>query len=379
MIKVLFLIESLGGGGAEKVLTDIVRSLDKSRYDITVTTITDNGVYDDEIREICKYKSVLKSSFNNGSILQRLLYKIKYKLIYMLPSKLVYKMIVKEKYDIEIAFVEGYATKIIGNSLNKKSKKISWVHVDPIERDYSDKYFRSIDEHSRCYGKFEKIICVSESVKTSLLNKYRINKNKVVTIYNPIDKNTIIKKSYEHIDDMLKSNFILVTVGRLVEQKGYDRLLKCINKLKNIDKLELELIILGEGELRGKLQDYIDRNNLSNNVKLLGFKKNPYKYIANSNLFVCSSRAEGFSLVIAEAMTLGIPVISTNCSGPNELLGFGTYGVLVDNNEEGLYEGLKKIVNNKYEIDKLVYASKKGASMFEYEKCIDKIEQLLQN
>ena len=78
-----------------------------------------------------------------------------------------------------------------------------------------------------------------------------------------------------------------------------------------------------------------------------GFKKNPYKYLKKADCFVCSSRSEGFSLVIAEAMMLGIPVISTYCSGPNELLEEGKYGLLVDNNEEDLYRGIKSIIEDE--------------------------------
>ena len=118
-----------------------------------------------------------------------------------------------------------------------------------------------------------------------------------------------------------KDKLLLVTSGRLNNQKGYDNLLEVCNKL-NQDKLKYELWILGEGWDRPQLEELIDKYNLYN-VKLLGYKDNPYKYIKMGDLFVCSSRNEGFSLVIGEAVNYQIPIISIDCSGPNELLNFG--------------------------------------------------------
>lgn len=350
MKKIIFLIETLGGGGAEKVLLDIVKNIDKDQFDVTVQTIVDNGIYDKEIKKYCNYDSYLKIDDLNKGIFKKLIYKIKYKLIYKLPPKIVYKLLIKKKYDIEVAFVEGYVTKVIGNSKLNSTNKIAWVHVDPIQRDYADLYFRNLEHQALCYNNFNKVICVSNSVKASFEQKFG-NSNEVLVQYNPIDKNNIFLKKDEKIDFKDSNSFKLITVGRLVEQKGYDRLLRVCNKLIKEDGLNFELYILGEGPLKDNLQAYILENNLSENIYLCGFKKNPYKYMKKCDLFVCSSRAEGFSLVIAESMCMGIPVISTNCSGPNELLDDGKYGMLVENNEESLYLGIKEILKNPKLLD----------------------------
>ncbi|WP_368263391.1 glycosyltransferase, partial [Clostridium disporicum] len=300
---------------------------------------------------------------------------IKYHLIYKLPAKVVYKVLFRKKFDVEVAFVEGFATKVISNSNNNVSKKISWIHVDPIERDYADLYFKNLDEHKKCYNKFQKIICVSNSVKDSLVKKYNISKEKVKVQYNPIDKESIILKANENCTLIDSNKFTIISVGRLVHQKGYDRLLKIINNLKNEIDIKFELIILGEGQERENLEQFIKANDLEEYVKLLGFEKNPYKFIKQADLFVCSSRAEGFSLVIAEALVLGIPVISTNCSGPNELLNFGEYGMLVDNNENDLYLALKDIISNNDLLEELKNKAKKRANSFNYFTTIKQIEQ----
>ena len=167
---------------------------------------------------------------------------------------------------------------------------------------------------------------------------------------------------------------LLVTSGRLVSQKGYESLLEACNKL-NKDNIKYKLWILGEDWARPKLEELINKYRLSN-IKLLGFKENPYKYIKQGDLFVCSSKNEGFSLVIAEAMILGLPVISTNCSGPNEFLNFGQFGHIVENNEEALYKGLKEIINNDEKLKYYKKKSKERVDFFNYKNRISDIERV---
>lgn len=125
MKKILFLIESLSGGGAEKVLSVLIRHIDKKKFDITVCTITDIGIYTEEIKQNVKYLSILGNP-QKKSFIGRLIYKINYKLIYtLLPAWLVYKIFIPKHYDVEIAFVEGFVTKLLAASANRKAKKNS--------------------------------------------------------------------------------------------------------------------------------------------------------------------------------------------------------------------------------------------------------------
>ena len=137
----------------------------------------------------------------------------------------------------------------------------------------------------------------------------------VIVKYNPVDRDDIIKKANQPIDNLnlnLNTNNIkLVTIGRLEEQKGYDRLLKVMHRLK-IDGLDFNLWIIGQGSKKNELEAYIKDNGLTENVHLLGFQSNPYNYLKTSDAFVCSSRSEGFSTVVTEALILGKPVITTN-------------------------------------------------------------------
>ena len=168
----------------------------------------------------------------------------------------------------------------------------------------------------------------------------------------------------------------LISVGRLVPQKGYDRLLKAVKRLH--DKgYSFQLTILGDGIERDMLEEYINGNDMHSYVSLPGFVDNPYQEMAASDIFVCSSRAEGFSLVIAEAMALGIPVISTYCSGPNELLQKGKCGMLVDNSENGIYHGLENVLLNKEQMADCIEAAREKIFGFSPTIIINQIEALL--
>lgn len=370
--KILFLIESFAGGGVEKVFIDLINNMDINKYDVTVMSIWDYGVRKKDLRKDVKYKSI----FPNIKGISRVFHNF----VEKSDGKLLYKLGIREKYDIEIAFIEGRATKIIGASTNPNSRKIAWVHIDLAQGHWTSKVFRESTElEKNYYKKFNDIVFVSNSAKEGFIKLFGDDFDNLQVKYNPIIADDVIRKSQEIVDDIEKpkDKKLLVTSGRLVSQKGYEPLLEVCNRLNN-DKLDYELWILGEGWERPKLEELIDKYKL-NNVKLLGFKENPYKYIKEGDLFVCSSKNEGFSLVIAEAMILGLPVISTNCSGPNELLNFGEYGFMVENTEEALYEGLKGVLNNKEKLEYYIKKSKERVNFFNYKDRISDIESLFSN
>ena len=367
--KILFLIESFAGGGVEKVFIDLINNMDISKYDITVMSIWDYGVRKKDLRKDVKYKSIFPNIRGISRVFHNFVEKS--------DGSLLYKLGIREKYDVEIAFIEGRATKIIGASNNPNSRKIAWVHIDLSQGHWTSRVFReSLEREKDCYKKFNDIVFVSNSAKEGFKNLFGDDFDNLQVKYNPIIAEDIVKKAEEEVNDIEKpkDKMLLVTSGRLVSQKGYESLLEACNKL-NKDSIKYELWILGEGWDRPKLEELMNKYSLSN-VKLLGFKENPYKYIKQGDLFVCSSKNEGFSLVIAEAMILGLPVISTNCSGPNELLNFGEYGYMVENNDEALYKGLKEIINDD---KKLKYYKKKSSErvyFFNYKNRISDIERL---
>ena len=361
MKKILFLINTLQSGGAEKILVDTVNNLPEKEWDITVYTVVDKGEYVKKLNKNIKYKSMIKIK---SKLVSRIFLTLFIKII---PEKLIYNFFVDEIYDYEIAFLEGMATKILSASTNKESKKIAWVHTDLVEYPDSFKVFGSENNEKKAYSKYDAIACVSEGVKEKFLKKYGRVTSIVETVYNVVDEADIIKKSKERC---LKNASIpiIISVGRLTEQKGYECLLRVIKRI-NEEKLNCVLLIVGEGEQRKKLEEYIEKNKL-HNVELLGFQENPYKFLARADVFVSSSIVEGFSTVITEAVVLGIPVISTNTAGANEPLNNPRCSVIVDTEDE-LYCAIKRVLEDPQFLELLKEKAKGKRACFSKEFIIN--------
>ena len=265
--------------------------------------------------------------------------------------------------------------KIISGSNNKCAKRLVWVHSDFTKCSGIFDWFNNEEKTKKAYKCFDKIICVSKFAKEKFIERMDINEN-VVVKYNINLVDEIKEKSLDRVEEQFNNRFTVSTVGRLVEAKGYDRLLRVHKRLID-DGIIYNLIIIGDGAEREKLNNYIEDNNLNESVYLLGRRDNPYKYIKNSDLFVCSSRWEGFSTVISEAIILGKPVITTRVSGTEELFLNNEYGLIVDNDEDSLYEGLKTILINRDLYDKYNKKILERSDFFDINKLVSEIEVLL--
>lgn len=343
-LKLLFLIESLSGGGAEKVLSVLLKHIDKTKFDITLCTIVDTGIYAAEVRKYVNYTSVLGNP-QKKKLLGKILYKILYLLIYrILPARLIYTFFIPKRNNIEIAFIEGFCTKLLSYSTNEKAKKIAWVHIDLEKFPWIKDIYKNFKQEKTSYSKYNQIVGVSNTVASSVKKRY--NLNNVITLYNPIENFDIIQKANITLTLPSKKYSIrMVTIGRFVPQKAYDRLLRVINRLYE-NGYSIELWILGDGEQRHMLEEYIQTHSLNKIVTLWGFQKNPYPYLKHSDIFVCSSVSEGYSTAVTEALILELPVITTACSGMDELLLNGRCGLITENSENGLYEGIKHVLDN---------------------------------
>lgn len=398
--KVLFLIHTLQIGGAEKVLVDLVNNIDKEKFDVTLMTVIDTGAFRSDLSKDIKYCSIFSNPFkrnkkendeNNKDLAKKsgnllsgsnkiklFLAKIYAWFWKKANCEKIYKKHIKEKYDVEVAFLEGISAKIISASNNKDSKKIAWIHVDLLKERKTEMFFKDLKTEKNTYEKFDKIIAVSKMVKESFIRKYSYKEDdKVIVKYNPINEKTIMEKAIETPNELVKQKITLCTVGRLSHQKGYDRLLRAMKKLKEND-IDVDLWIIGVGAEEENLKKYINKNNLDN-VKLLGYKSNPYSYIKMADIFVSSSRAEGFSTVISEAIILGKVVLATDCAGTKEMLGEDNeYGLVTKNSDEEFYEGLYNILTDKNLYERYKYKVKERKTMFDFRNSVVEIENLLE-
>ena len=375
MKKILFFIESLAGGGAEKVLSDIVSNLDTEKYEVTVCTVSDEGIYQEKVEKCSKYYAFLKCADYRAGGIRKILYWLKMKLIYALPSRIVYRYFIREKYDVEVAFVEGFATKIISASNNSESKKVAWIHCDMEKHPHADRRYKSLQEHCEAYEQFDKIVCVSQTAKVSFEEKFFASE-KICVQYNPVDSIDIKAKTMESIDLVANPMLQLGTVGRLEQPKGYVRLVKCLGELYR-KGYQFAMWIIGEGTQRTQIEEYIVEQSLEDIVKLVGFQSNPYKYLGKCDAFVCSSYSEGFSTAATESLILGKPVFTVECSGMQELFGDEDCGEIVPNNDKSLYDMLERIVSGVIKPIDYQLAVQKRAEDFSIIKRIKEIEAIL--
>lgn len=330
--KILFVNTDLRGGGAEKILVNIVNRFDYSQYEVTVLTIFKEGINREDLNKEIKQEWIFKKPFKGYS-----------RLALLFTSQFLFKRFIKsDNYDVIISFLEGFPSRIVAGCTNPNIKLISWIHLELYENTIGYE-FRNKNEAVKCYNKFHKIVSVAKTVQDHFTKCVTIPQDKLEVIYNPLEIDEIATKAeinpYQKID---KIRF--VTVGRLNPQKGYDRLVRIMKKLKS-DGFDFELNILGMGPMEAELKKYVTDNDLSDQINFLGFQKNPYPYIKHADLFVCSSHKEGYSTVVTESVILETPVITTNCSGMEEILDYGNAGIIVNNSEDALYEGLKNILN----------------------------------
>lgn len=374
MKNILFFMETVDFGGAETVFTNIIKNINKSKFCIKVVTERDHELFTDEIKAAVPYDCFIKTE---RSAVRDFWNKIVIKLSLVLSEKNIRKYFIRGNYDVEVAFCEGYSTKIIGNSGKKNCKKIAWVHTDVIKNPWSEKIFGSAEEEKKCYEKFDAIVCVAETMKESFIKKYGMAE-KVHVLYNPLDFESVIKKSAEKTDFNFGDGMKFVLAGTFIKIKGFDRFVKVCKRLKDDGEL-FSALIMGDGEEKENIKKIIAETNLGDTVKILDFQTNPYKYIAHSDVYVCSSYAEGYSTAVSESVALNVPVITTECSGMREIFGENECGIICENSEDGLYNAMKKVLNDPSLLKKFSAEEKKRANDFSLKKRMKAIEDFIES
>lgn len=366
MKKVLFLIHDLGQGGAEKVLVNLVNNMDHTEFDITVMALFGGGVNEQFMKPEIRYIKVFKKTIPANS-----------KLMKLFTPKQLHRMFIKEKYDIEVSYLEGPSARIISGCISPCTKLISWVHGEQHTRGAASSSFRDEAEAERCYSRFNRHVFVADTVKQDFLSLFP-QSNPCDVLYNTIESDFILKKSTELAQEILNDGAVrLISTGTLKEVKGFDRLLRIVQRLKQ-DGYNIHLYLLGRGPLKEELENYVAKTGLNDQVSFLGYKTNPYKYVAKCDVFVCSSHREGFSTAATEALIVGTPVVTTLVSGMKEMLGENNeYGIVTKNNEEALYQGIKQLLDDRA---LLAYYKEKAeirGRLFSTENTVKAVERML--
>lgn len=334
--KIAFFIPSLNGGGAERMMVNKANYLSQQGYLVDLILIRKEGPYlplvDPQVNIID-----LKSSRAATSIFKLISYfkkdtpdVILSALTHINILTVIAKVFSRKNIKVVVSQRNMYSPKLGRGVLNKLMHALAIC----------------------CYKKADAVIAISDGVKESLVNSLNMKPDSINTIYNPAYSLESVELSYEKPSHYWFSlgTPVILSVARLEEVKDFSTLIKAFALLRK--EINAKLIILGEGSERGKLESLINKMELQNDVDLVGFVDNPHAYMRAADLFVLSSKREGFGNVIVEAMACGTPVVSTNCSGPKEVLEDGKWGRLVPVSDiSALADAMKESLKHPSSVD----------------------------
>ncbi|MFS0861497.1 glycosyltransferase [Fredinandcohnia sp. 179-A 10B2 NHS] len=363
--KLLFSIDSLDVAGAEKSLVTLLSMLDYKNYTVDLMLFAHGKVLEELVpKEVNILKPLEYTRFTELSLKEALFHSVKKFDFKMLSSRANYSTEIRKKqysnsqkariywqsvskviesnpkaYDIAISYAQGVPTFYVAEKVKAK-RKFAWVNVsyrlDEQEKRFQKKY----------YDQYNNIIAVSESTKEVFIETFPDYSQKMKVIYdinNPyfIKKMADVGESYDDHFDGIR----ILTIGRLANQKGYDIALEACKRLKERG-INFKWYAIGKGPLERDIRNYIDDNDLSKNFILLGVKANPYPYLKNSDIYVQTSRFEGFGLAIAEARMLNIPVVTTRFDAVYNQMVDGKNGLVVDMDSEAVADGIIRMIQD---------------------------------
>lgn len=361
--KVLFLVESLDEGSGGKALSVLVQYIDKTKFDVTVCSINGGGQYEAVIRENVNYKVILTEA---GGMKRKMVYK-------NLPLSMVYKFYIPHGNDVEIAFSEGFVTKLLAAASKGKTKRYAWVHTDLDKNHWTQEVFRSLKDETDAYNKFDKVIFATNLMRDAFKRRFMDANVPMEVIYDPVDSLSVRLKSLNTSNDAeptVKTR--LVAHARLESRNQYGRLLRIVSKLIG-EGYDIGLWIFGDGSERGILDRYVKENGLQDRVKLFGAHPNPYRYVVHADLFVCSA----FSSSVVKALILGLPIVAAETAELKELLKNGECGLLTANTEMGLHDGIKKLLDDPQLLQQYKQKGEARGWDFDIEALMVPIENLL--
>lgn len=363
--KILFVIESLTLGGAEKSLVTLLNLLDYSKYDVDLLLFAQGGAFQEllpkevnllPIPEYFSYNSipwnsVVRKIQHPCMMVSQLKYSINLRMkksnniqkavMFWKHSKKCFKTL-STKYDVAIAYAQGVPTFYIAEKVQAK-KKIAWVNAVYIPTGKDIKFIK------RYYKQYKYINGVSSTVVKQIEEIFNIPRKKIVQISDILDDKFALKMAEMKsivFEDMNSSGYKILTVGRFAKMKGYDL---AISAAKILDKKGIDFCwyVVGEGSLRSELEKQIRENKLEEKFILLGSRSNPYPYFKNCDIYVQTSKFEGFGITLAEAKMFHKPIVTTNFEAVTIQFQNEENGLIVDISAEGIANGIIRMITDK--------------------------------
>ncbi|WP_195986769.1 glycosyltransferase [Clostridium sp. D53t1_180928_C8] len=363
---ILFIIPGLGAGGGEKSLINLLSQIDFDKYNVDLFLLKQDGLFMNFIPKEVNILTMPKDIviFNEGltKSIFKYLSKGKFKLAY---SRLMF--CIKNRGNYNIGKAEQYSWKYLRNAigyLNKEydiaigylektsnyicvdcvqaKKKILWIHNDyrklNLDKEFDLSYFK----------KANYLVTVSEECESVLREEFPNQEEKVKLIYNIVSKKSIENLANEALESSKSPNnkINILSIGRLHEQKGFDMAIEACNDLIN-KGYDICWNVIGAGIEKNKLEEAIQKNNLTGVFNLLGLRNNPYKYLKNCDIYAQPSRYEGKSVAIDEAKILCKPILVTNFSTVYDQIEDYKTGIITEMNFKDISLGLENLINNE--------------------------------
>lgn len=373
--KILFIINSLSAGGAERVLIDLLANFDYTRYRVTLLLYVNRGELMPRLNSNVETISLLPD-FKVPTLKDKICYHIKPLRRFGINRgirRMTEKALEGRTFDTIVSFVEGFPLFIHNMITSKGRRNISWVHTDLTRLQVSkNNFYNDMQEH-QAYGRMDCIVCVSKAAEKAFRKVHGQWQQNVVTIYNIIDKDFIRRKALER--KIAKEGFTIAIVGRLDLPKRHDRMLHTIKLLKHRG-LDIHLWIIGQGDLDASLRKLSADLGLDNNVDFKGFQPNPYPYIKCADLIAMSSDTEGYPLAIAESLCLGKAIVSTRVTGSTEMLADDA-GILTDLSAESLADGIMRVASNPQLRLQLEKGAEERSKIFNVGKVLQEVYGIL--
>lgn len=366
MKSILFMLINMNIGGTEKALINMLHELQKEKYKVTVLLLEKYGGFLDqipdwvEVKYLDEYKNLKKyineppkknvkellskkeyiNAFN--LFLSYCISKLKDDISYYYKYLLTDVSDLEEEYDIAVAYAGpmDFITYFVANKIRAK-KRVQWIHFDISKIGFNKRFAEKM------YSKFDKIFVVSEEGKNKLNLLIPSLSDKTEVFFNIISS-TFIKNMAEN-EEGFNDNYNgirILTVGRLSREKGQDITISVLEKLIK-QGYEVRWYCIGEGNMKKELEDMVKNKNLQENYILLGSKRNPYPFMKECDIYVQSSRHEGYCITLAEARCFNNPIITTNFTGANEQIRNEKTGLIVNFNQDEMYTAIKRIIKDR--------------------------------
>lgn len=345
--NLLILIDAMNGGGAERVLSFVLRQIGTADFDCTLYLIVKEGIYLNQIDPNIQVRYLFAGDSAISNPVVRMINKIyraaAYRILFRLPFLLpFFCSIRKGEYDLAVSFCEGYNTILLGKIKNRFKACVQWLQVDVRnhEATYNPRAFDKAIQRMDAY------VGVSAQTLEGFNKRYEkhgLHNKPQHIVYNPVDVDLIKKLAAEPFPDF--KTFTFLAIGRLQHQKRFDRLIEAHAILVN-KGYDIQTIILGKGELHKSLTELCMNLNVHQSVRFEGFQPNVYNWLKKADVFVLSSDYEGFPGVVCEAMTLCKPIVATTITGTVELLEGGRWGLLTDTDSASLADAMERMLTD---------------------------------